>query len=499
MIHTCEQMKRAEDHLLATGVEAEDLMEKAGRLCARSICQFFPAPGQATLYVGKGNNGGDALVVGRELRQQGWKVVVQLAGEPSEMTLLAAKKLSEFESFAKRVPTASSSTGARIVVDGLLGIGARGALRGVIGEGAEQLNCQRVESNATCFAIDIPSGVDADSGEVYPRAVVADVTLSIATVKRGIVQDTALNHVGRIVQIELPEIVFAQNSSDAFVLSPANLAKHLPRRNFDFHKGQAGRVGILAGSRGLTGAAVLASSAALHAGAGLVTLYAQRSVYEILAAKALPEVMVKAIDSLEEIRGDSSDVLAVGPGLGNASDSALLDLILNDPRPMLVDADALNLLACSDKAFEKLNVNVHPRLLTPHPGEMKRLFPATNSCVDRFDVVDQFIKQKHFQGVLLYKGSRTLIASKGSPVAINSTGHPGMATGGVGDVLTGMCAALAAQGLSFYDAACLGSWLIGRNAERRVYQAGESVESLTAGAVIVELGKAFEDLRSGSF
>ncbi|NOX98375.1 MAG: NAD(P)H-hydrate dehydratase [Verrucomicrobia bacterium] len=499
MIVTCEQMKQAEERLFSKGVVAEDLMEKAGRACARAIGQFFRSPGQATLFVGKGNNGGDALVAGRELRSCGWKVDAILSADPAEMSALAAKKLAEFNAVNETKWQSSYGMGVRIIVDGLLGIGARGPLRGVIGERGEQLNRQRIDNNATCFAIDIPSGVDGDLGNPYDGAVVADITLSIAAIKAGIVQDAAINHVGRIVQIELSEIEFTDISNDSVVLSPKNLSGVLPRRNFDFHKGQAGRVGILAGSRGLTGAAILASTAAVQSGAGLVTLYAGQSVYEILAMRTAPEVMVKPIDSLEDIRNDTSDVLAVGPGLGNDLDPELLDLIINDPRPMVVDADALNLLARSDGAFEDLAEHGHARLFTPHPGEMKRLFPSAVSCENRFEVVDQFIREKSFKGVLLYKGARTLIASEGLPVSINSTGHPGMATGGVGDVLTGICASLAAQRLSLYDAACLGSWLIGRNAEKFVYEGLQSAESLTARTIGFELGLAFDALRNEEF
>jgi len=499
MIVTCEQMKRAEDRLFASGVLAEDLMEKAGLGCARAITQFFPLSGRATLFIGRGNNGGDALVIGRHLRARGWRVGAILSSEPSGMTELAAKKLLEFEATAENPVLPLSRRSPNIVVDGLLGIGARGPMRGVIGERAEQINRLRIENHATCFAVDIPSGVDGDDGTPYPGAVIADVTLSIAAVKAGVVQDVAINHVGRIAQIPLPEIVHTEGCVDSMVLCPNNLAGILPRRDFDFHKGRAGRVGILAGSRGLTGAAVLASTAAVHSGAGLVTLYAGKSIYEILAAKATPEVMVKPVDSLEDIHTDTADVLAVGPGLGVEPDPALLDLIRNDPRPMVVDADALNLIARSEKGFDRMVEGNHPRLLTPHPGEMTRLFPEISSCGDRFGMVEHFIKQKSFRGVLLYKGARTLVVSPGQPVAINSTGHPGMATGGVGDVLTGVCAGLAAQGASLYHAACLGGWLIGRAAEKRIFEHHDSAESLTAGAIISQLGAAFCDLRNEAY
>ncbi len=499
MTVTCEQMKQAEDRLFATGVLAEGLMEKAGLGCARAIMQFFPRRGRASLYVGKGNNGGDALVIGRHLREQGWRVEVVLSGEPSGMSGLAARKLAEFEATAETPLPPTSREGPAIVVDGLLGIGARGPLRGVIGERAEQINRQRIESHATCFAVDIPSGLDGDRGSPHPGAVIADITLSIAAVKAGLVQDAALNHVGRIAQIPLPEIALEGDGGDSVVLSAQHLAGILPRRDFAFHKGRAGRVGILAGSRGMTGAAVLASTAALHSGAGLVTLYAAKDIYEILAATAPPEVMVKPVDSPADIGNERVDVLAVGPGLGEAPDPALLDLLWDDPRPMVVDADALNLIARSGEGLDRLVENQHPRLLTPHPGEMARLFPAAPSRGDRAGVVKGFLKQHAFRGVLLYKGARTLIASAGQPLAINSTGHPGMATGGVGDVLTGLCAGLAAQGASLYDAACLGSWLIGRAAEKSIFEGHDSAESLKAGTVSSYLGAAFGDLRQQAY
>ncbi|MCF6313077.1 MAG: NAD(P)H-hydrate dehydratase [Verrucomicrobiales bacterium] len=503
MMVTCEQMKLAEDRLFATGVVAEDLMEKAGKACAQAIRQFFPTAGSATLYVGKGNNGGDALVVGRELLKTGWRVDMVLSGESSQMTSLAAKKLGEFEQqVARGFSAVQPSQGgcASIVVDGLLGIGARGPLRGIIAERSAQLAHQRTGSSAVCFAIDIPSGVDGDLGIPYPGAVVADFTLSIAAIKGGIVKDAAIDHVGRIVQIALPEIEFGEFAGEAQVLNSSLLAPLLQRRDFAFHKGRAGRVSILAGSRGLTGAAALASMAALHGGAGLVTLYVEPAIYDIVAITAAAEVMVKPLASIADIAGDGADVLALGPGLGDATFVPdLLPWILNEARPMVVDADALNLLARSDGALSRLAEHGKARLLTPHPGEMLRLFSGASTCVDRLEVVQQFIEQYDFQGVLLYKGARTLVAATGQKTAINSTGHPGMATGGVGDVLTGLCAALIAQGYSLYDAACLGSWLIGRSAERAVYDGGESAESLTAGMIASGLGGAFEDLRRRVF
>ncbi len=501
MIVTCEAVQAAEKRLFESGAEAEPLMEDAGWGCANAIRQFCPRPGLAVLFVGKGNNGGDALVVGRHLRRWGWHVQAQLAGEPEEMTDLAARKLAEFEAEEEFSGSADALSGPVIAVDGLLGIGAHGPLRGGIDEMAAEVNAFREQEHATTFAIDIPSGVDGDSGEPHPGAVVADVTLTISAVKAGLVADRALDHIGRLVLIQMPEIAEAIEEADsgAFVTDAGWIAERLPRRAFSWHKGTAGRVAIVAGSRGLTGASRLSSLGALHGGAGLVTVFADESIYEIVAASAPPEVMVRPTRDFAEVADFKADVLALGPGLGNdpRGAEALLDLMRSDARPVVIDADGLNLLSRQPGALASFSPE-GPRLLTPHPGELARLLggelPGGKS---RLEIARDMVEDG--SATLLFKGARSLVAERGRAIAINPTGHSGMATGGIGDVLTGLCAALIGQGMAPFDAAATGSWLIGRAAEIALLDSRSSPESLSASQIAEHLGAAFRSARAGAF
>lgn len=476
-------------------------MEEAGWGCAGAIRQFCPRPGLAVLFVGKGNNGGDALVVGRHLRRWGWHVQARLAGDPEAMTELAARKLAEFETEEEFSGGGDAWSGPVIAVDGLLGIGARGPLRGVIGEMAAELNAFREQEHGMTFAIDLPSGLDGDSGEVHPGAVVADVTLTISAVKSGLVADGAIDQVGRLVRIPMPEIaeMIENRDESAFVIDAEWIAGRLPRRAFSWHKGRAGRVVIVAGSVGLTGAARLCALGALHGGAGLVTVFVHESIYEIVAASAPPEVMVRPLVSLSELEAFAADVIAIGPGLGGEPTDAptLLRLMGEEPRPMVIDADALNLLSLETGGIAGFSPK-GPRLLTPHPGELARLLGGqlpTGST--RIETGKRVVEQCPI--TLLFKGARSVVAESGHPVAINPTGHPGMATGGIGDVLTGLSSALIAQRMTPYDAAAVGSWLIGRSAEIALGRGLASPESLTAGMVAEMLGAAFDAARSGDF
>ena len=481
MILTVAQMQEAEERLFATGVEAEPLMDRAGLGIADAVDDFFPERGTVVAFVGPGHNGGDALVAARHLAARGWGVELRLIGH-ERFKPLTQKKLEELGEIAP-------AGDPLVLLDGLLGIGARGPLRGDLAPAAAEMNRLRSENFAQTVAIDIPSGIDGDTGEPYAGAVVADLTLTIARAKEGLLADQAIDHVGRLGLIPLDEIEAEEGDSDAVLLEPRHLAKLLPRRKFDTHKGHAGRVGIVAGSRGLTGAAVLCSSAAVRGGAGLVTLFVQEGIYPIIAATATPEVMVRPVQSYLEAREFDLDVLAIGPGLGAAGDG-VLELVLASTIPCVVDADALNLIAA--RGVEHLERCQGARLLTPHPGEMERLFPQAGRT--RREWAEAFA-EKYPDLTLLLKGARTVIKQCGQPAASNPTGHPGMATGGVGDVLTGLCAALMAQELSAYDAACLASWLNGRAAELALR--AQSQESCAASDLIRNVGGAFHSLRLG--
>jgi len=263
----------------------------------------------------------------------------------------------------------------------------------------------------------------------------------------------------------------------------------LPRREFGAYKNQFGRIGIVAGSRGLTGAAVLCTMGALRAGGGLVELFVPEEIHALVAAIAPAEAMVKPIESYGSLLREKVDVWAVGPGLGRAAAGAVLEMIANAERPMVIDADGLNILSGDVTILAR---SAGPRLLTPHPGEMKHLLPNANGS--RAEIATEFCEK--YPIALLLKGSRTIVAQRGRPLSYNTTGNPGMATGGMGDVLTGVCAALIGQHLSLYDAARLGAWLCGRAAEIAIFNGTASQESLLPTDVIENLGLAFEDVRN---
>lgn len=486
MLASCAEIIEAERRLFSSGVDPEPFMDEAGRLCTEAISHFFPVPAHAEVFCGKGNNGGDALVVARLLKRAGWAVTLHCTHPSREMSPLSQKKLAEWEAEPASSARVSNRT---ILVDGLLGIGAKGNLRSEILEAARQINGLRQDRFATCFAIDIPSGLDADSGIPCPEAVIADFTLSITVPKIGFVADSAINHLGRIVEIPLDIPVEGADESRRF-LFPSNLRPRLVRRNFDTHKGIAGRVTILAGSRGLTGAATLSALGASRSGAGLVTVCVPDSIYPLVVSQAPPEIMVKPIQSFSEVSDLKTDAFVIGPGLGTDLSPDLLEFLFEDPRPIIVDADALNALA---KNPARLPTLPGRRLLTPHPGEMQRLTGLPPDA-DRARLATRFSEE--WGVTLLLKGARTIIATDGQILEFNTTGHPGMASGGMGDVLTGVCAALVAGGHSLHDAACLGSWLLGRAAELTVNHRQIAAESISAPMVAESLGAALLALQT---
>jgi ADP-dependent NAD(P)H-hydrate dehydratase / NAD(P)H-hydrate epimerase len=491
MLLTCSEMRALEDRAFADGITAEELMEEAGCRIADVVTQFFPNGGRCVVVFGKGHNGGDALVAARYLAARGWAIELRPAFPEADWSVLTTLQHSRLGS-----PDRQGRARPLIVLDGLLGIGAGGALRRPILEACREINRMRLEENAQVFALDVPTGLDADSGKVAEGAVVADFTLTVGCAKPGFLADGAINHVGRLAVLpltELSERLAASREVDVTVATPAILRRSLPRRSFDTHKGQAGRVGMLAGSVGTVGAAVMCAAGAVRGGAGLVTLHVPSDIYTTVAIRAIPEVMVRPFDSPLELLDGSYQSVAIGPGIGMAHCGEVLELIVKYPAPAVIDADGLNCLATNLGTLERATA---PRLLTPHPGEMARLDPESTTQARRA-VAERFTKR--FNHALLLKGARTIVAQRGSPLSYNTTGNPGLATGGVGDVMSGLLAALIAQGLTCYDAARVGSWLVGRAAERAIYQGGESPESLRATTLVDYFGGAFEDLRNESY
>jgi NAD(P)H-hydrate epimerase len=498
-IVSCAEMRRIEEETFAGGVTAEKLMEEVGRQVAEAVMQAFDRPGVALVYHGKGHNGGDALVAARYLAIYGWGLELR-AQEPdaSKLADLTRIKLEEFKAKrnARELIHGEFTPERRVILDGLLGIGANGPLRDDIRALTREINVRRAAGNAVVVAVDLPTGLNADTGEADPDCVVADLTVTAGFAKTGLVADGAAAHVGRLCVAPLREFEpYAPVGCAGETATPESLRGVLPRRNFDSYKNKFGHIGIVAGSQGFIGAAVMCASGAVRGGAGLVTVYAPEDIQPIVAAKAPPEVMVLPVKSYEEVLEQKHDVLAVGPGIGKSRAGAILQLVEYAEGPMVLDADGLNIVAEHDTGL--LARCAGARLLTPHPGEMARLYPEAKE-LSRHETATRFTARfadARCPITLLLKGSRTIIHEDGKPATYNTTGNPGMGTGGMGDVLTGVCAALIGQHLSPYDAARVGAWVCGRAAEIAVQ--GGSEESLAAMDVVQSLGTAFKFLRNG--
>jgi len=508
-------MRAAEQTAFASGVQVEALMNKAGAGIAQAVSKFFQKPGRCIVFAGKGHNAGDAVFAAQCLEQRGWKIEVRLAFKEADCSDLTRKKLGDLCRRPAKIldalpsKTANENPGATdqitttqdstpteecsavaaplIILDGLLGVGAKPPLREPIRAACRAINRLRTTQAGYVFAVDLPTGLDTDSGKADRDCVVADFTVTIGYSKPGLVADGALNYVGRIEVVPLDELRPPKTKPKEIIASPTAFRALLPRRKYNSYKNQFGRVGVVAGSKGFVGAALMASQGALRAGAGLVEVFVPEEIYESVAGAAFMEAMVKPVASYRQLLKEKIDVWAVGPGLGKSRAAEILELVERVKQPMVLDADGLNIVS------EKISVLRRckgKRLLTPHPGEMKRLFPedqqsrgktATKFC-DRFPVT------------LLLKGSRTIVAEHGQPLSYNTTGDPGMATGGMGDVLTGVCAGLLGQGLSPYDAARVGAWLCGRAAEIAIFNGNQSEQSLLPRDVLDHLGDAFKEL-----
>ncbi len=512
-------MRETEEAAFAHGVEAEALMDQAGAGVARAIAKFFPHPGKCIVFSGKGHNAGDALVAAECLRERGWKIEVRLAFKESDCSELMRKKLDALRRAPAQIPDASDigatlvelltevgddlaveqdavaaeayfGTASRtIILDGLLGLGAKSPLRNPVRKACRHINDLRRKKNAYVFAVDLPTGLDGDSGETDPNCVVADFTVTIGFAKRGLLADNVLDFVGRIEVVSLPDLKPGTATPSELLATRNSLGPLLPRRRFSAYKNQFGRIGVVAGSKGFIGAALMTAQGALRAGAGLVEVFVPEEIYSIVAASAPQESMVKPVQAYRDLLNEKIDIWALGPGLGKSRAAEILNLIEDAEQPMVVDADGLNVLS------EKIDILKQcrgPRLLTPHPGEMKRLFDFAK--MSRAHTARNFCEQ--YPVSLLLKGSRTIVCERGKPLSYNSTGNPGMASGGMGDVLTGVCAGLVGQGLSLYDAARLGAWVCGRAGEMSIFNGWQSEESLLSRDVLNHLGNAFNELHN---
>lgn len=493
---TVREMRSLEEAAQEQGWTEEMLMQAAGERLGFSITRIFPHPGTIVAYLGKGHNAGDALVALRMLRQShGWRIIIRPAFPSSHWAPLTRKKMDELEAdgpVEDPGPLPSRLEGLRarrplVLLDALLGIGAKGALRAPLADLATEMSHLRNHSGAKVIALDLPSGVDPDSGEVHPGSVTADATFMIGAPKRGLLSEHAANAAGALHLV--PVDILRPVGEDGHQLAgPHSVRSACEPRPFDFHKGKAGRVGILAGSREYSGAAILAATGALAGGAGLVTVHLPEAVLPLVAGRMPPEIILRVCKDPGEVLEPACDALVIGCGLLSTDEGfrgALRDTIRRSTLPTVLDAEALNLLSAADLAELKEN-----HLLTPHPGEFRRLAPDL-SGLPREEAARAFADSTN--ATLLLKGCRTVVTRKGKPLWFNPTGTPGMATGGQGDLLSGVLGALLAIGNPPLEAAAIGAWLCGRAAERALLQPEISPQSLLPTDVGRHLGGAFRD------
>jgi NAD(P)H-hydrate epimerase len=513
-VFTADEMRRVDQRAIRElGIPGATLMENAGRGAARQIVDALPAfalrrrGARVAIVCGKGGNGGDGLVVARWLKGAGHRVEVFLLAQPDELRDDAATMLARARQRGIRPKVveddrvlAGALAGADLVVDAILGTGARGEPAPLHARAIEAINA----SGRPVVALDVPSGLPADGGPPQGPAVHAALTTTFAGIKRGLVAGPAVALAGRVavVDIGVPATEVARGVT-TFLVEARDVAPHFPPRPRESHKGGYGHLLLVAGSVGKTGAAALAARAAMRAGAGLVTVATAASVQPVVASlileamsEPLPETPAQSLAlSARQALGDLAerrDAVAIGPGLGLHEDTQALirRLVFECPRPFVVDADALTALAGH---LERLPGAPAARCLTPHPGEMARMLGATVADVqrDRVATVRQFATAWHAHVVL--KGATSVIGIPDGTVLLNPTGNPGMASGGTGDVLTGILGAFLARGLDAADALMAAVYLHGLAGDVAAERHGQ--ESLVAGDVIEALGEAFRRTR----
>jgi ADP-dependent NAD(P)H-hydrate dehydratase / NAD(P)H-hydrate epimerase len=494
------------------GIPSLVLMENAGRQVVAAMEAFFPdlTDRQIAVICGKGSNGGDGFVVARTLYQRGIDVSVFVVGRVADIKGDARLNIEILGRLGVTVVEIadegqwelhfSEISDHELIVDALFGTGLKSALSGIYETVIADINGSAIP----VVSIDVPSGMSADTHDLIGDCIDATVTVTLGAPKLPLVLPPAEEKSGEVViaDIGIPAgIIDALDGPRVELLTREQIRALISPRATDVHKGDFGRVLIVAGSRGKTGAAILAAQGALKSGAGLVTIATPRSVLPIVAAHA-PEYMTEPLEetvegtvhfaATEYVLGLAADVIAVGPGLGRGEGVATFvrELIDRSETPLVLDADALN--AFADDPAALVGREGRDVILTPHPGEMARLVGCTIDDVqaDRLGIARDFATAHKVYVVL--KGYRTLIATPDGKVFVNPTGSPGMASGGTGDVLTGMLAAWLAQLLDAEAACRLAVYLHGAAGELADADQGEV--SMTAVDLVQQISEAVLEL-----
>lgn len=507
-VFTGEEMRRLDERAIQTlGVPGATLMEHAGQGAADvAFASLTTRPGRSrrvAIVCGKGGNGGDGFVVARALKRRGVRCDVLLVASPDDVRGDAAGKLRDLKRVGIRpvVVTDASTIApalarADLVVDALLGTGGRATPGGLVAAVIEAINA----AARPVLALDLPSGLPADGGAPSGPVVRADATVTFAGLKRALVMPPGRELAGRVTVtgIGIPDAEVARGIT-TFVLDAADVAAHFPARARAAHKGTYGHLLVVAGSVGKTGAAALAASAALRGGAGLVTVATAESQQPIVAGLLLEAMTERLAEGRAGFIGERAwpalsalasarDAIAVGPGLGlDPQVQGIARRLVAELRvPMVVDADALTALVDHLEILDKAPA---PRCLTPHPGELARLLGIGVPEIqrDRIEVARAFATSHRVHLVL--KGAVSVVAAPDGTVLLNPTGNPGMASGGTGDVLTGITGAFLARGMAAGEALACAVYLHGLAGDIAAERTGE--ESLIARDVIAALPDAF--------
>ena len=512
---TAQEMSNIDNRAIQEyGIPSTSLMETAGSNSARMIWEKFGRSGLRVLVVcGKGNNGGDGFVIARHLFNAGADVDVavlfplnEVAGDPAvflkplekmRIPILEVREenTSELEAMAKN---------ADLVVDAILGTGFRPPVRGLAGEAIRILS----GSETATVSIDIPSGIDGTAGTAELPYIDANLTLALGALKRGHLLMPAAEHMGEVISLDIgiPHECIKEEGVLLQVTEPSDVAENLPDRRPDAHKGDAGHLLLIAGSPGMSGAALMTAMSALRTGAGRVTLAAPDSIYPLVESK-YPEVMTLSLSATETGSVDASafdfiaerseemSALVVGPGLTtNPRTTELIHLLIQHiDTPIVLDADGLNALA---QDLTILDGRLAQLILTPHPGEMARLLGISTREVqeDRIAHASLFAAQHHLDIAL--KGWGTIVATSDGEIWYNPTGNSNMATAGSGDVLAGVIGALLAQGLANKWALTCGVYLHGLSGELASLEVGGL--GITATDILQTLPKARRKVLSES-
>lgn len=475
---TAAEMKQYDSYTIEElGIPAMVLMERAALKVTEAVREMVCSQMQAQkscrvlIAAGCGNNGGDGLAAARLLCDLGYETDVVLIGNREHMSRETAMQLRILENYGMSVGSKISDKEYDIIIDALFGVGLNRSIEGDY----LQAVCQINQLNARKIAVDIPSGIDADTGRVHGAAVKADVTVTFAFVKRGLVLYPGAVYAGRVIcaDMGITEKSFAGKKPSVYTLDTP-VSELLPKRDPSGNKGTFGKVLILAGSRQMAGAAVLCVRSSYRTGAGMVKAVTCETNRKIIQ-ETLPEALLLTYEEEQpfsdtfsaELRRSAewADCIVAGPGIGTSqkAEDLLKRLIEENEKPLVLDADALNLLARSESLRQSLKQSIchgdRAVILTPHAGELSRLLGISVEEI-KAEPVDAARKAAGmFQAVLVSKDARTVVCQEGKPLFLNTAGNSGMATAGSGDVLTGIIGALCAGGMTAYDSAVLGTYL----------------------------------------